>query len=144
MSMHDLPPGTILLDRYQILETLGAGGFAVVYKARQASTGQLVAIKILTARGANMEAERFEREMQVLAQLKHPSIVRLIDSGSPNLPRTSTSTFCSRRARESVRISLGFSCRTSTLGFPRTLMVQETWLFNCVRENRIPLNSMSI
>ena len=81
MSLRGLPVGTILLDRYQILDSLAAGGFAVVYKARQASTGQLVAVKILTAQGAHMEAERFEREMQVLAQLKHPNIVQLVDCG---------------------------------------------------------------
>lgn len=73
-------------QRYEILELLGEGGYAVVYKARQLATGQLVAIKLLRTHRLNaahvdVETARFEREMQVIGSIRHPNIVRLIDAG---------------------------------------------------------------
>jgi class 3 adenylate cyclase/tRNA A-37 threonylcarbamoyl transferase component Bud32 len=75
------------LDRYEIISELGRGGFGVVYKARQLTTGQFVAIKMLH-RLRELDEElrkrqvaRFQREMMLCAQLHHPHIVRLIDSG---------------------------------------------------------------
>ena len=79
--------GALLRDRYEILSTLGQGGFGIVYKARQIATGQIVAIKVLSLpEGGSGHAHekrvvRFQREMQLCAQLHHPNIVRLIDSG---------------------------------------------------------------
>jgi serine/threonine protein kinase/CheY-like chemotaxis protein len=76
--------GTILDGRYELLEIVGAGGFAVVYKARQVSTGQVVAVKLMKAHRAvsgDVELARFRREMSLIAELRHPHIVRLIDSG---------------------------------------------------------------
>jgi len=76
--------GTILDGRYELLEVVGAGGFAVVYKARQVSTGQEVAVKLMKAHRAvsgDVELARFRREMSLIAELRHPHIVRLIDSG---------------------------------------------------------------
>jgi serine/threonine protein kinase/ActR/RegA family two-component response regulator len=80
-------PGTLLDGRYELLSVLGEGGFAVVYKARQLSTGQTVAVKALRAHRlaklneAGVELARFEREMKLIGQLQHPHIVRLVDSG---------------------------------------------------------------
>lgn len=73
-------------DRYVMLEELGSGGFATVHKARQLSTGQHVAIKVLTLESTHPGAqesrvERFKREMVLCAELHHPNIVPLIDSG---------------------------------------------------------------
>ncbi|WP_437962995.1 TOMM system kinase/cyclase fusion protein (plasmid) [Sorangium sp. So ce119] len=79
--------GAVLGDRYEILAELGEGGFGTVYKARQLATGQLVAIKVLqlgssgAAQAREKRIARFQREMQLCAQLHHPNIVRLIDSG---------------------------------------------------------------
>jgi serine/threonine protein kinase/CheY-like chemotaxis protein len=76
--------GTVLDGRYELLEIVGAGGFAVVYKARQVSTGQEVAVKLMKAHRAvsgDVELARFRREMSLIAELRHPHIVRLIDSG---------------------------------------------------------------
>lgn len=88
-SVDDIAAGTVLDARYEVVELLGEGGFGVVYKARQISTGQFVAVKLLhpaRASGARADAAaaemaRFKREMALIAQLKHPNIVRLIDSG---------------------------------------------------------------
>ncbi len=72
-------------DCYDILAEIGQGGFGTVYKARQLTTGQLVAIKVLQPRGDRVgdherRMARFQREMQLCARLHHPNIVRLIDS----------------------------------------------------------------
>jgi len=75
------------LERYEMLSELGRGGFGVVYKARQLATGQPVAIKMMhRPRDVGDEAQnrhiaRFQREMKLCAQLHHPNIVRLLDSG---------------------------------------------------------------
>lgn len=87
MSTSKLPKGSILQARYEIIDLIGEGGFGLVYKARQISTNQFVAIKILLkeklegSEHAEIEVARFEREMQLIGKLKHPNIVRLIDSG---------------------------------------------------------------
>lgn len=79
--------GHVIADRYEILDVLGAGGFSAVYKARQLSTGKLVALKVLLperlADPANQRSEiaRFEREMRIIAGIKHPHVVPLIDCG---------------------------------------------------------------
>ncbi len=77
-------PGTILDGRYRVEATIGEGGFAVVYRAKQLSTGQDVALKILRSSRAErggVDAKRFEREMRLIGKLSHPSVVRLIDFG---------------------------------------------------------------
>src|SRR5437867_12530167 len=82
-----LPAGSIFRDAYEILAELGSGSFGRVYKARQLSTGQAVAIKVLRFWGEDTRAdvtnqsERFRREMRLGAGLSHPNIVRLFASG---------------------------------------------------------------
>ncbi|MGK3989562.1 TOMM system kinase/cyclase fusion protein [Sorangium sp. So ce136] len=78
--------GTLFAGRYEILAKLGEGGFGVVHKARQLTTGQPIALKILRAeqRGAaqpDRRAARFLRETRLCAQLHHPNIVQLVDAG---------------------------------------------------------------
>lgn len=86
--MESLNPDVLLDDRYRVISELGRGGFGVVYRGIQVNTGQTVAIKVLhinkRANDSNGQAgiERFRREMQVISKLKHPNIVRLIDTGS--------------------------------------------------------------
>ena len=81
-----LVAGTVFQQRYEIQSQLGRGGFGVVYRALQLATGQPVAIKVIQP-GAELLSElpklraRFTREMQLCAQLQHPNIVQLIDSG---------------------------------------------------------------
>lgn len=71
------------LGHYQHLELIGRGGMAEVYKSLHPTLAQPVAIKILPAAlAADVEfRRRFEREARVIAQLQHPNIIRLLDSG---------------------------------------------------------------
>lgn len=82
------PTAAISIDGYQLIRLLGQGGAGTVYKARQLSTGQIVALKLLR-RCADQDmqrdrrlTERFERETRLCAQLHHPHLVRLLDKGS--------------------------------------------------------------
>ena len=73
--------GRLLDDRYEILEVLGTGGMAVVYKARCHRLNRLVAIKIL--KDDNQDdadfRRRFYAESQAVAMLSHPNIVNVYD-----------------------------------------------------------------
>jgi len=71
-----------LADRYVIERELGRGGMATVYLARDARLDRRVAIKVMLPDvSASVSAERFLREVQVSAQLNHPHILGLHDSG---------------------------------------------------------------
>lgn len=67
----------LLLDRYQILDRLGGGGFAEVFKAFDTRMRRLVAIKRMAA--SQKTAPRALREAQTVAQLNHPNIVTLYE-----------------------------------------------------------------
>ena len=71
------------LGRYRILEQLGEGGMAVVYKAMDTRLGREVAIKVILPGRDHTEKflKRFEREARALAQLSHPNIVKVLDYG---------------------------------------------------------------
>src|SRR3989454_1037909 len=74
-----------LAGRYAIERELGAGGMATVYLARDLKHGRGVAVKVLRPELAvALGAERFLREIRVTAQLQHPHILTLIDSGQIN------------------------------------------------------------
>jgi len=84
MVTTSLVTGSRFEDRYEILGELGAGSFGHVYQARQLSTGQSVAIKLLSPCPGTDESagrERFRRETRICAALSHPNIVPLIDAG---------------------------------------------------------------
>src|SRR5688500_14272089 len=85
-----LTPGSRIDDRYEIIDALGSGGMGHVYKARRLRLGDEVAIKVMQATpSAPPEArERFLRESRACAQLRHPSIVGILDFGfdSANQP----------------------------------------------------------
>lgn len=70
-------------DRYRVIERLGGGGMAVVYRARHEVIDREVAIKILFGElAADREfAERFRREAQAASRIKHPNVVEIVDFG---------------------------------------------------------------
>ena len=73
---------TAIGDRYRIERELGQGGMATVYLAQDRKHDRQVAIKVLREDlAASLGAERFLREIRVAAQLQHPHILPLLDSG---------------------------------------------------------------
>lgn len=86
-DISELSIGTVLDDSYEVLADLGQGSFGRVHQARQLSTGQIVAVKTLRpSREATNGTwptllEEFRAETKLFAELSHPNIVRLIDSG---------------------------------------------------------------
>ncbi len=72
-----------LADRYRIERQVGAGGMATVYLAEDVKHRRLVAVKVLRPElAAMLGAERFLREIEIAAQLQHPHILPLYDSGA--------------------------------------------------------------
>ena len=74
------------LGRYHLIEKLGEGGMAVVYKAVDTRLECEVAVKIIRTEdlpqsGVERALKRFEREAKAVAQLNHPNIVRVMDYG---------------------------------------------------------------
>ena len=73
---------TALADRYRIERELGAGGMATVYAAEDVRHRRRVAVKVLRSElAAALGAERFLREIETTANLRHPHILPLYDSG---------------------------------------------------------------
>ncbi|MBW4839835.1 MAG: protein kinase, partial [Paenibacillaceae bacterium] len=75
--------GHELGGRYQIIERIGGGGMALVYKAQDLLLNRYVAIKVLRQQFVNDEEfiRRFRREAQSAASLSHPNIVSVYDVG---------------------------------------------------------------
>lgn len=68
---------------YEILDKIAEGGMATIWKARQTSLDRLVALKVLNTRLFKEpdDIERFRREAQAAAQLRHPGLCQIYDAG---------------------------------------------------------------
>lgn len=79
--MVDAYIGKMLDNRYEILERIGTGGMAVVYKAKCHRLNRMVAVKILKSDLAQNEEfrRRFHAESKAVAMLSHPNIVSVYD-----------------------------------------------------------------
>lgn len=75
--------GKLFNQRYQIIEKLGAGGTAIVYRGQDTLLNRAVTIKILREEyaGNNDFVRRFRHEAQAVASLSHPNIVAVYDVG---------------------------------------------------------------
>lgn len=82
-EMEDPRIGSLLAGRYQLEAVLGEGGMATVYRARHTLIDRPVAVKVLSPRLSRDMGlrERFRREAKNAAQLAHPNIVEIFDSG---------------------------------------------------------------
>jgi Tol biopolymer transport system component len=77
--------GTALQGRYTIDREIGRGGMATVYLARDVRHNRAVALKVLNPElGAVLGVERFLAEIEVTANLQHPNLLPLFDSGEAN------------------------------------------------------------
>jgi serine/threonine-protein kinase len=74
------------LGQFQVIEELGRGGMATVYKAFQPALGRYVALKVLLPHLAQDEklVQRFLREARAAAALRHPHVITIYDIGSEN------------------------------------------------------------
>lgn len=80
--MDQLQPGQ-MLGPYRIINQIGQGGMATVYKAYQASMDRNVAIKVLPSQLAQSQEfiQRFQQEARIIAKLEHPHILPVFDYG---------------------------------------------------------------
>jgi len=82
MNEHDARLAAALADRYRLERRLGEGGMAIVYAAEDVRHRRKVAVKVLRPElCASLGAERFLREIEIVAGLRHPHILPLYDSG---------------------------------------------------------------
>ncbi len=93
-----------LADRYALERELGAGGMATVYLAHDPRHNRKVAIKVMNAElAAIIGAARFLKEIETTANLQHPNILPLFDSGQRflmmKLPAVVLNWFAERRAK---------------------------------------------
>ncbi|MBW1980519.1 MAG: protein kinase [Deltaproteobacteria bacterium] len=89
--------GTVLSDKWVILELIGKGGMGEVYQAHQLNLKRDVAIKIISQQwlrsldGDTEEIQdalkRFLREVQLMAQIRHPNVVQIYDYGSADIEK---------------------------------------------------------
>jgi WD40 repeat protein/tRNA A-37 threonylcarbamoyl transferase component Bud32 len=101
---------TAVIAGYEILDELGQGGMGVVYKARQVALGRFVAIKMMLARHAGVEAlGRFRREAETVARLQHPNLVQIFDVGE-----------CAGRSYYSMEFVDGGTLDKKIAGHPQT------------------------
>ena len=75
------PEGRIVLGRYRLEQRLGAGGFGVVWRARDERLERDVAVKIVPSSGDHDDDARVQREAVAAARLNHPGIVALYELG---------------------------------------------------------------
>ena len=75
--------GKKLDGRYELLELIGVGGMADIYRARDVQEDRIVAVKILKTEFAGSEEflRRFRNESKAIALLSHPNIVKIYDVG---------------------------------------------------------------
>ncbi len=72
-----MQPGAVVADRFEIHSEAGHGGMGTVYRARDRTTGTLVALKLVSERAG----DAFEAEARMLQELDHPGIVRYVAHG---------------------------------------------------------------
>ena len=80
-TAHELQPGMIIRNKYEILDRIGVGGMGVVFRVRHLTFNEICAIKVVSdviAGDANF-LQRFQKEAVVTRKLRHPNAVRVDD-----------------------------------------------------------------
>ena len=112
--------GPFVLDK-----KLGAGGMGVVFRGKYKKDGRILAVKILTqaTNGSDRKAARFEREMKILREMRHPHIVRCYGGGKVGqqlyfaleyVPGGSFSSFLKRRGRLTWEAAVEYGLQVSS------------------------------
>lgn len=113
----------LLAGRYELIEKIGEGGMAVVYKAKDRLLNRYVAIKILRPEFTQDEQflDSFKRESQAAAGLQHPNIVSIYDVG-----RTGNINFIVMELVDGRPLS-DFIKKRDVLTTRRLLILQSRW-----------------
>ena len=104
------------IGKYEVLEAIGRGGFATLYRARDPLMQRVVAVK-LCAEPDEDQRRRFLREAQIAGRLDHPNIVRGFDCGFDEAGvyrsrNTSTVRTCRRRSDRAQRCPIATGSRS--------------------------------
>ena len=104
----NVQPNVVLAGRFRLIERLGAGGMGQVWRAEDQKLRKHVAVKVMSLVGsASLDSEAaFERETHLLAQLKHPGIVSVLDSDRDDEHRFLVMDLIEGRSLEQVLDSL--------------------------------------
>ncbi|XP_050310186.1 serine/threonine-protein kinase fused isoform X2 [Anthonomus grandis grandis] len=69
------------MEKYEVIGTLGEGSFGRVYKAKELSSSNFVALKVISKRGrSSKELKGFRRECEIQRELHHPNVIQMLDS----------------------------------------------------------------
>jgi serine/threonine protein kinase len=84
LSALELPPGSVISGRYEIMDELGRGGMGQVFRVKDRDLDEVVALKTLRRRPDMDEASRarFLREIKLTRKITHPNVVRVFDLGT--------------------------------------------------------------
>jgi serine/threonine-protein kinase len=75
----ELHEGALVANRYRVVRVVGAGGMGTVYEVQRATDGERLALKLMSGHTNTTAMARFAREAQLISQLDHPNIVRIVD-----------------------------------------------------------------
>ena len=114
--------GQILGGRYQLVERIGEGGMAMVYRATDLRTQHDVAVKVMHEKYASdpQYVNRFQREAQAAARMTHHNIVNLLDVGMEGdvrylvmeyVPGPTLKQFIASRGKLDPRMAVGITIR---------------------------------
>jgi len=78
-ELPELAPGDVIEGRYRIERPLGSGGMGTVYEVERVADGKHFALKALAGGGDAQARARFAREAQIVANVKHPNVVAIVD-----------------------------------------------------------------
>ncbi len=96
--------GSLLADRYEILQLLGEGGMGAVYKARDRELDRLVAVKVIRPELASQPEilQRFKQELILARKITHRNVIRIYDLGVADGVRFITMQFVEGRDLSSL------------------------------------------
>jgi len=77
----EVEAGQVLLDRYEVARQIGEGGMGKVFLGHHSRLRMPVALKVLTVGHIEGMEERFEREAMLMARVRHPNVVAILDYG---------------------------------------------------------------
>ena len=130
--------GTMIGDRYEVLERIGMGGMSDVYKAKDHKLNRHVAVKVLKqefSENTNF-VSKFRVEAQAAASLMHPNIVNVYDVGEDNgvyyivmelVDGITLKKYIEKKARLSVREALSIAIQ-ACMGIEATRSPQTSWV----------------